>query len=632
MFIENGGRMINVKTSLTYLGIGPNAKGDGVNDDSDEIIAAMDWVADRLRVYYDEVGRCRNYRNFNPIYLPNGIYKVSKSLVYSGAIMSDCGRDINPSREGLQNLAIIGQSREGTIIRLDDNANGFEAGAKQAVVAFSAFDRGSIFNNAPADFQFRNITVHTGSGNPGAIALDFLGANTTRLDNVKFTGGGEIGLHYRIGSVHGYSSNIIVEGFDYGIYIEGNTESHPAIEYVTLRNQKKNAIYMEDISASLRKILSENSVTGVRIKASSLGRLPHMTIIDSKFRNGSSSNTAFQIEDGFLFARNISVSGYGSAVKKGSNVVESGSIVEYASEPIFTFNSNRVRDGAIKSMNLPIEDWPIIPWETNLSNWANVQDYGAAGDGATDDTQAIQEAMNSGKPVVYLPKEEYRINGTVGIPASVEQVIMGEAVIMGKGIKFDIQEASFTPLFLEGFQLQGGKIGHSASRTLLSDNGSSSGSYYKTNLSSPGTKVFVNNVHGLAKGENDVKNVDIWIRGNNNEKTGNFQYTAGEGTHMWMMGFKSEKSYSVFKVKDGAFFEVLGGVMSSFGSAAPELEPTIVNDNSHFSIVVATNGPDRGWDPVIQDTQGSTTKTWGKNRFSLSRLGHKLRHSFVYQL
>ena len=319
MFIENGGRFINVKTSLTFLGIGPNAVGDGSNNDSDAIIRAMDWIINKLRAHYASGGGCTYKDNWH-VYLPNGTYRITKSLVYSGDRVPDCVssyRD-DPNREGLQKLTLIGQSREGTIVKLDNNATGFGTGAHRAVIAFSAFDRGTTFNNAPAAFQFRNITVNTGSGNPGAIGLDFLGANTARLDNVKFIGSGEIGLNYRIGSVHGYSSNIIVDGFDYGIYLEGNTESHPTIEYVTLRNQNINGIYLEEISSTMRKILSENSVGAVRLKVGTDGRLPQLTIVDSEFKNGSSSNTGFQIDNGFLFARNIKVAGYGSSVKKGS--------------------------------------------------------------------------------------------------------------------------------------------------------------------------------------------------------------------------------------------------------------------------------------------------------------------------
>ncbi len=61
-----------------------------------------------------------------------------------------------------------------------------------------------------------------------------------------------------------------------------------------------------------------------------------------------------------------------------------------------------------------------------------MHEYGAKGDGAADDTEAIQAAMNiQVKEVVYFPRMRYRI-GIVTIPAGVEQVIGGDAFISTK--------------------------------------------------------------------------------------------------------------------------------------------------------------------------------------------------------
>ena len=48
------------------------------------------------------------------------------------------------------------------------------------------------------------------------------------------------------------------------------------------------------------------------------------------------------------------------------------------------------------------------------SDVANVRDYGAQGDGVTDDTVAIQAAVNTGMPVV-LPAGNYLISGEIGV-------------------------------------------------------------------------------------------------------------------------------------------------------------------------------------------------------------------------
>ena len=56
---------------------------------------------------------------------------------------------------------------------------------------------------------------------------------------------------------------------------------------------------------------------------------------------------------------------------------------------------------------------------TRFAEVANVKDYGAVGDGTTDDSVAIQAAMDSGISNVYLPSGTYRIDSTLTLPDDV---------------------------------------------------------------------------------------------------------------------------------------------------------------------------------------------------------------------
>ena len=51
------------------------------------------------------------------------------------------------------------------------------------------------------------------------------------------------------------------------------------------------------------------------------------------------------------------------------------------------------------------------------NNFGNVKSFGAKGDGVTDDTQAIQDAMNSSFDVVFFPKGVYKTN-SIKIPSN----------------------------------------------------------------------------------------------------------------------------------------------------------------------------------------------------------------------
>lgn len=64
-----------------------------------------------------------------------------------------------------------------------------------------------------------------------------------------------------------------------------------------------------------------------------------------------------------------------------------------------------------------IDNVVIFP-EPGLLSWVNVKDHGAVGDGVTDDTAAIQEAIDSlsGDPgVIYLPSGTYLVASTLAI-------------------------------------------------------------------------------------------------------------------------------------------------------------------------------------------------------------------------
>ncbi|HRT95921.1 MAG TPA: glycosyl hydrolase family 28-related protein, partial [Planctomycetota bacterium] len=85
-FPDNAG-MVNVSTQY-------GARGDGKTDD---------WAA--IQKAIDE-----NKRKWRLLYFPNGTYLVTKKLTF--------GRELELAKQ----LVLQGESREGTIIRLADNA------------------------------------------------------------------------------------------------------------------------------------------------------------------------------------------------------------------------------------------------------------------------------------------------------------------------------------------------------------------------------------------------------------------------------------------------------------------------------------------------------------------------------
>ena len=88
--------------------------------------------------------------------------------------------------------------------------------------------------------------------------------------------------------------------------------------------------------------------------------------------------------------------------------------------------------------------------------WANVDDYGAVGDGTTDDSAAIEAAFNASKKVAFSPKV-YRINKPLVRRADNLEVYFGNATILngGAGTAFTFGETADTPRW-QGLKLTGG--------------------------------------------------------------------------------------------------------------------------------------------------------------------------------
>lgn len=96
---------------------------------------------------------------------------------------------------------------------------------------------------------------------------------------------------------------------------------------------------------------------------------------------------------------------------------------------------------------------------------SNVKNYGAKGDGTTDDTAAIQRALDqTPNNVVFLPKGTYVVDPTTGISLDVGQALIGEGmyntIIKVKGVNAIgnvIKAESKDGILLSDFAIDGNK-------------------------------------------------------------------------------------------------------------------------------------------------------------------------------
>jgi hypothetical protein len=98
--------------------------------------------------------------------------------------------------------------------------------------------------------------------------------------------------------------------------------------------------------------------------------------------------------------------------------------------------------------------------QNKLQESVSVKDFGAVGNGTTDDTAAIQAAINSGAKRIYLPAGTYRTTATIN-------VISRDLVIYGDGVSGTIILPDLSVLI--GIQIGGDTISDTSYFVLLQD-------------------------------------------------------------------------------------------------------------------------------------------------------------------
>jgi len=594
-FAQNGGPVINIKNTTLFS---PNAVGNGVADDTAAFVAMMTYIKQQIQAL--------NGGDPNKIiYIPSGTYKVSNTIFYSGADYNLFCR-----------LRIIGQNRANTIIKLADNSPGFGAGVQKPVLAWTKMIETGKTGNVMWGNQLRNLTIDTGSGNPGAVGVDFLGANGCSIDNLTVRSGdgqGYAGLRFPFWSVQGHFCDITVSGFDYGIRAGDDVrETNPVLEYVTLSGQRIAGIQVGRSAACLRKIQSVNTVPGVLID----GTAAQVAVLDSQFTGGSSANAALVLGNSTqsqLFARNVSVSGYGASIRRDGYNVLAGPVGEWLSGNVFSLNASVPN----RTMNLPVEEAPLVPWESNPANWANPDDYPGS-----NDAQKIQAALNSGKPAIYFPRY-YWSDSTLVVPPSVRQI---DFLTSNSWLKngLTVNEASSVPLFIE-HSTRKLRVRINAPRTLNSRYSSVS---YEVNTTAPVVAHFQTGaVLAFSNRSNFCPpNAKIFARSINEESETETNFLVDGGT-MWVLGYKTEGDLIAFEARNGAFLEVLGGY-NNFAASADTGKPTILNNESNVSYI-GTNYMSRNYQQAIWEIRNGVTSRFANANFPRRNAGQGSGNYFV---
>jgi|GEM_PF-4039449 len=569
-----------------------NAIGDGVTDDTAAIKACI----------VDALNGPSRYASPPFVYFPTGTYRVTDVIE---ARVATTGWSLG-WRAG---CLLVGQSRTGTIIKLDNNAAGFNTPATPKPIFRTGSEKSS--GTATADGQgnegFRhfinNMTIDVGSGNSGAVGVDFLTSNRGAIEDVtiKSSDSGHLGhagiLMRRYAPGPGEIKNVTIDGFSYGVYMTGYDFSM-TFEHLTLLNQLTYGILTDNSTLNIRDLQSTNTVPAIN----KTGGNGNLTVIDSKFSGGVSGNAAIAFKGG-LFARNTTSAGYGKIIDDQNSTnddITGGASSLLLGEYFPGATPKSLFASPAESLNLPIEETPTYN-DTNLTNWANVETYGATKYNSTDDdAPGIQAAIDSGKAIVYLPRGDYHVASAIIIRGAVKKImgfqssINAKTGLTGPVIKF----AGGTQSTVVFEHIRAGLIEHQCDKALSIRHCDLS---YQNSSTGTGKVFFEDTIGHISV----LFGQRLWSRQMNSEYTPGPIFQNNGGT-AWILGYKTESSsddITHLQTVNGTT-EVLGGYLWS--QAAPTLNvPLVVNNNGKLSMSFRKgNAP---FNVGVRETRGATT-------------------------
>jgi hypothetical protein len=545
------------------------AKGDGKADDTEAINKAIAFIFETPDTY-------NRYRNQGILYFPAGTYKVT------GPVMS---KVLNTGWAGgwRSGMFLLGESRDKTVIRLADNTEGYgDAEKPRYVVATgSESDDHNKETSGGGNRAFRhnivNLTIDVGHGNPGAIALDYVVSNRGCVEDVLLRapeGSGYCGLNLeRHWPGPALIKRLEIQGFDYGIRV-GHFQYSMTFEHIKLVNPRVCGIRNSQNVLAIRKL---DAVAKVPI-VDARGEHSTIVLMDSvlKAAPGTPPGTVAFQNKGRVYLRDVKVEGFATALndERGKKVIPATSdALTFYAQPGFSTDS-----GEVKPMKLPVKE-TLEFHSTRLSDWVNVADYPAE-----DPADSIQKAIDSGKPIVYLPNASYALQKTVILRGKVRKIIGFCAnITTPDGVPaFRVEKLDGPGVTLEHITAASSAIVQAGDKALAlrhMDFGNVS--------STPGATGDIFLEDTIGKPITVGTGVSLWGRQVNCE-FGKDPLIVNHG-NLWLLGYKTEGEMICLDNRKGGRAEVLGALLYPLRHPAPDA-PMFRNDGGVLSLCYRQNG------------------------------------------
>jgi hypothetical protein len=380
--------------------------GDGVADDTAAIQAAIDTVAAR--------------GHGGIVFLKSGRYRISRTLLVRSAVR------------------IFGVGRTRPVIVLGDNAPGYDAGIA-AMVSFTGEDQyrvskvpvpppttvpfdPTVFDATSSTFYsaLSNVDFAIGEGNAGAVAVRFRVAQHGFLRHVRFDIGSGFAGIYQAGNE---CEDLEFRGGRYGIVTE---KTSPAWQFTLIdsdfEGQRDAAIREHEVDLTLVNVAIRDTPVGIEIDRGYSDSLWGKNVRFERVRDAGiviSSEKSVFTQIGFDNAIGIDTPVFARFRESGRTVAGRGSRYRVrdfgyglALPGLGQIGEYRTDVDMAPLASAPARAAPAIRALPPVEQWANVHDLGVKGDDATDDTAALQRAIDTHR-VLYFPIGRYRVTSTL---------------------------------------------------------------------------------------------------------------------------------------------------------------------------------------------------------------------------
>lgn len=380
------------------------------------------------------INKLKKEKNFGILFIPEGKYLISKTIYVPKAIRI-IGYGENRPEFILGKNSAAYQEENNYMFWFTDNL--VEEGQQPR-------DAGAgTFYSAISNVNFR-----IEKGNPKAIALRTHFAQHSFVNHCNFyTGDGYAGI-YDLGNE---IENLKFYGGEYGISTSRTSPGWPMMMIdLYFEGQRKAAVLSRNTGMTIVSMHVKDAPVAIELQQGVSDRL---FMEDCLFENvkkgivvGVEKEAANQINLLNIMCNNVDVpvhfSPSGSSIDGKGNIYRINNFVHGLVMDDMADDSDYKTVIDMEAVDLvPKKLDKVIPDLPHMDTWVNVKDFGALGDGKTDDTQAIKEAITKHKNV-YLPTGYYRItetlvlnkgNALIGLHPYATQLLLDESEVNFSG-------------------------------------------------------------------------------------------------------------------------------------------------------------------------------------------------------